>query len=460
MTRVRSWLAGLMMPLALCACAIGPGPETQRLAVPVDSLPVMKSFGAPKIEHPARANADLAHDFLELTFEMESGRAVPVLTRFEGPVTLAVEGKAPASVEPDLARLIARLRTEAGIDIQRVGPGKPVGITVAFLPRKTMQAIVPQAACFVVPRVGTWDEFRRTRHTARVDWTTLAVRDRVTVFIPNDTAPQEIRDCLHEEIAQALGPLNDLYRLQDSIFNDDNFNTVLTGFDMLMLRLTYAPALRSGMTRDQVAAALPALLAAVNPAGQRAPGASPGPTPRVWITTIETALGSGTGSKARRDAARRAVSIAEGQGWSDGRLAFSLFALGRLSLADEATASVQAFARAGEIYRALPGSAVHSAHVDMQLAAFALTAGLPGDALDLTNRNLIAVAEAENAALLATLLMIKSEALDQLGRESEARAVRLDSLGWARYGFGTDDQVRARLSEIAALSPRREGRLQ
>ncbi len=46
-----------------------------------------------------------------------------------------------------------------------------------------------------------------------------------------------MRDCLHEELAQALGPLNDLYRLSNSVFNDDNFHSVLTGFDMEMLRL-------------------------------------------------------------------------------------------------------------------------------------------------------------------------------------------------------------------------------
>ena len=45
-------------------------------------------------------------------------------------------------------------------------------------------------------------------------------------------------------------------------------------------------------------------------------------------------------------------------------------------------------------------------------------------------------------ALLATLLMIKAEALDAQGRSEEARITRLDSLGWARYGFGSDQEVR------------------
>ena len=49
--------------------------------------------------------------------------------------------------------------------------------------------------------------------------------------------------------------------------------------------------------------------------------------------------------------------------------------------------------------------------------------------------------------------MIKAEALALLGRDAEAQLVRLDSLGWARYGFGSDDEVGARLMEIAAISP-------
>ena len=56
-----------------------------------------------------------------------------------------------------------------------------------------------------------------------------------------------------------------------------------------------------------------------------------------------------------------------------------------------------------------------------------------------------------NAALAET--MVQAEALDRLGRPDEARVVRLDSLGWARYGFGSDERVRPRLADIAALAP-------
>ena len=59
-------------------------------------------------------------------------------------------------------------------------------------------------------------------------------------------------------------------------------------------------------------------------------------------------------------------------------------------------------------------------------------------------------------SLLSTLLMIKAQALDSMARYTEAEIVRRDSLGWARYGLGSDAEIRARLQEIAALAPRME----
>jgi len=451
--------AALIVALALAGCA----PAAPPVATPArydsaEPLPPMRQFGATRPLPALRPNAQIARDFLELSFQMESGRPLPVLTRFEGPVTLHVTGAVPPTARTDIDRLAARLRAEARIPL-RVAEGPPPAagnaIVVEFLPRAQMQALVPEAACFVVPRIGSWDEYRAARRSARLDWATLTVRQRAAVFIPSDTSPQEIRDCLHEEVAQALGPLNDIYRLPDSVFNDDNFHAILTGFDMLVLRLYYAPELANGMTRAEVAARLPALLARTNPGGGSAAQSAPAdPTPRAWIDAVERALGPRASEAARRDAARRAVAIAQASGWSDGRAGFSWFALGRLSLSGDLGTAFTAFLRAALIYRARPGMEIQAAHVDMQLAAFALSAGQAEDTLTFVDRSLPMVAQAENAALLATLMLLRAEALELLGRSSEARAVRLDAMGWARYGFGPEPEVRRRVAEIAALSPR------
>ncbi|WP_226782359.1 DUF2927 domain-containing protein [Oceaniglobus trochenteri] len=438
---------------AVTACA--PAGQQDRARSDVLSLPPMKTFAKPHVTRPTRSNESIAEDFLNLSFMLESGRPLPVLTRFEGPVTIRVLGQTPPGMIGDLDRLVSRFRDEAGIDIRRVGADLPASITVETIPRSELQRAVPQAACFVVPRVTGWDDFKRNRRTAVTDWTTLRLREKMAIFIPSDVAPQEVRDCLHEEVAQALGPLNDLYSLTDSVFNDDNFHTVLTGFDMLILRATYDDQLHSGMDRATVAARLPAILSRLNPRGNHHKTAPRPPTSRAWIAEIESALGPRNTLARRQEAAKRAVTLARSADWTDNRLAFSLFALGRLSLGRDPELALASFLQAGALYSTNPETRIHEAHIAMQLAAVALSSGQAEIAIDIIDANLPVVADAENAALLATLLLLKVEALDLLGRAAAAEDLRRDSLGWARYGFGSDAEVRKRASEISALNPRR-----
>lgn len=444
----------LVVLTVLAACA-PPAPHPSvatRANAFSEALPPMRSFPAAPASRPTRSNADIAIDFLDLTFRMESGRAVPVMTRFEQPVSVRVTGMPPPSLVSDLRGLLARLRSEAGIDIFLSG-GPEANITIEAIPRSELQRVVPRAACFVVPRVSGWQEFLAARRTPQIDWTTLTRRDRATIFVPADVAAQEIRDCLHEELAQALGPLNDLYRLPDSVFNDDNIHAVLTGFDMLVLRAYYAPELRSGMSRGEVAARLPALLARLNPAGESIPRRATNDTSRDWIDAMETALSPGGSPYVRRRAAEDAINLSRAFGWRGTRPGFAYYAYGRLQVSNDTDLARAAFEQAAREFRTVPGAGIYEAHVAVQLAAFSLSSGDAEGTLRLVDGAIPIAARAENAALLSTLMMFRAEALDLLGRSGEAEAVRLDSLGWARYGLGSEHNVRARLAEIAALNP-------
>ena len=441
--------------LMLAACAPAPPAEVSKArpfdVVPMIARPAMKIFPAAPVSPPARSNADIARDIMDLEFNLESGRPLPVLTRFDGPVTVAVTGRVPPTALAELGHLMARLRAEAGIDIS-MAVGAKAAITIEFLPRKHMQAAVPTAACFVAPRVSSWAEYRKARNSGALDWTTLTRRETLAIFVPSDTTPQEVRDCLHEELAQALGPLNDLYRLPDSVFNDDNFQAVLTGFDMLVLRFHNSPDLQNGMLPNEVATRLPAILADLNPLGQVPGRAASQTNSRLWTIAIETALGPNTALAKRTKAADQALMIAQNEGWKDNRLAFSYFAVGRLSLSKGIPRAIASFSRAARLYQTLPDGPLHVAHVDMQMAALALSSGQPQVTINLADKAMPIAMIAQNAALLATFMLLKAQALDQLGRADEAQALRLDSLGWARYGFGSDDDVRARMADIAALS--------
>lgn len=432
-----------------------------RAAAEIDStMPPMRVFSAPQPTQFPIANADLQRDFIDLSFLLESGRTLPVLTRFEGPITVRVTGNPPPTLASDLSRLLFRLRNEAGIAISQTA-ATDANITIEAVSRAEIRSHLPQAACFVVPNISRLSEFRLARRSPRTDWARLSTRERMAVFVPNDASPQEVRDCLHEEMAQALGPLNDLYRLPQSVFNDDNVHAVLTGYDMMILRATYAPELRSGMTRAQVEARLPGILARINPGGQGMAPRYDGQTPREWVDAMQTALGVGAAPGARRSAAMQTLSIARTLGWQDHRLGFAHYILGRLILPVDPAEAVAQFQAADRVFAQRPEYALHRAMVAAQLSAYLVAQGRGPEAVDMIGVHLPVVIRHENAALVATLNMLRAEALELSGRGVEAQAVRLDSLGWARYGFGADGAIRAKLREISSLSPlnRRNGRI-
>ncbi|WP_444451787.1 DUF2927 domain-containing protein [Rhodobacter capsulatus] len=450
-------LSGLAFATALAGCASAPvvkdAPASRASATAID-MPIPDPTSRRKPPAPRAevlpSNSVLARDFMELNFFLESGRPIPQFSRFEGPISVSLQGALPPTAATELSRLVRRLNTEAHIPIS-TNPGAANHITIAFVPRREMTREVPNAACFVVPDAATWDEYRANRRTAKGDWTQVKSRTAATVFIPAESTPQEVRDCLHEETSQALGPLNDLYRLSDSVWNDDNFHAVLTRYDMMQLRAVYAPDLHSGMSIPEVQAKLPAVFAHINPGGGKVTPLRNDPTPRAFVNALERAIGRGSQS-ARKAAAMTAIEISAGQGWHDSRAAFSWFALGLLSVYDDPDTALKAFANAGAIYRATPGAGIQSAHVDMQLAAFALSTGRASDAIALVNRAMPQALAGENAALMATLYLIRAEAYETLGNADLAHQARLDSGQWARYGFGSDAAVRARAAEVAALA--------
>lgn len=444
------WL-GILAAFTLAACT---GGETSRLASSDIDLPPMRVFSEVRPAPPRVSNAVIARDFLDLVFQLESGRPLKVFSRFEGPVTVAVKGKTPPTLERDLDRLLDRLRREARIDIRRAKPGQAASIIVETVPISELQRVAPTAACIVRPNVTGWDDFRARRNDPDTLWPSLVERRQMAVFLPSDEAPQEIRDCLHEEIAQALGPVNDLFRLNNSIFNDDNFHSVLTGYDMLILRAYYDPELRTGMSQPEVARRLPGILARINPRGGQGGIAARPPAASDWTRTITSAMDKRTPKERRRLAAERAVSMAAVNGGTPSQLALSYYWLGRLSFATDPERALNAFLTARRLYAQSPDTGAQRAQVALQLAAFQLSIGRTGEAIRLVDENLSVTRRSENAVLLSLFLLVKAEALALDGKTGASARVHREALAWARYGFGSDAEVRERAAEILAISPR------
>ena len=111
----------------------------------------------------ARSNLDLAEDFLDLTFALESGEKLDHLLRYETPVRIYLRSPGLAAYRPDLTALLARLRAEAGIDIAETDDPEAAQIRIEAVPAAQIARVFPTAACFIVPGETDWQGFLRRR---------------------------------------------------------------------------------------------------------------------------------------------------------------------------------------------------------------------------------------------------------------------------------------------------------
>jgi hypothetical protein len=190
-----------------------------------------------------------------------SGQAA-TLRRWEGPVRVGLQFGPSVSADKratDTARVasyLARLSQVTGHPI-RLDSGNP-NFHLYIVSERERRALGPalQAA---LPGIGANDVAGITQMPRSTYCAVLAqsrgqggVYSRAFAVVRAEHPDLLRLSCLHEEIAQGLGLPNDSPRARPSIFNDDEEFALLTGMDEDMLRLLYNPALRSGMTEEEV----------------------------------------------------------------------------------------------------------------------------------------------------------------------------------------------------------------
>ncbi len=422
------YVLAMGMAALLAGCVGSSGPES-----------------APTGSGVARSNLAIADEFISYLFETEGGVRIPRLLKYEGPVRVSLDG-ALASYRGDLQSVLAGLRQKSGIDIALTDGA--ANIRILQVPAAALKRIYPTAACVVVPGVRSFAEVRRLQFPR---WSTQQELTRALVLIPDTTPPYIVRACLNEEIAQALGPVNDLYRVSDTVFNDDNVFNRLTEYDHLILRLLYSPELQIGMGPAAVRARLPALLARENPAGARA--GQPSTSDERWQALIETAMNTGNPRPSRLSAAAKAVERARRFG--DHRLAHSLLIYGRLTLKTRPDLAAAAFRESYALNQSQLGPAnLRSALSGMHMAAIAIAAGDFEAVIRLTTPALATARRFSDPVMQAGIQGLRALAFAQLGQNSKAQAAQLDSEAQARYAFGENaTQIAAAQAQIEGLVP-------
>jgi len=194
-------LVAITTLLALAAC----GDQISRAVTPLpDDLLRFEPRSLP--QGVRRSNLDLANDFLDLTFALENGDRLPALLKYNGKIRVVLRSAGLSTYQPELTNLIRRLQREAGIDIVQTNNPDEAQVHIHAVPRQTIARVFPGAACFIVPGVRSWNEFRApSANPDVIMWSRQRSLTVTSIFVPADSTPQDTRDCLHEELGQALG---------------------------------------------------------------------------------------------------------------------------------------------------------------------------------------------------------------------------------------------------------------
>lgn len=437
--------AALTVLLGACTTAVEPSVYSEPNRTSPQSLierPFYPGYGEAIGAQPVRWTArSVARDFDRLMFQTEWGASVPLLLKWEKPVTVSLATPELAAYGAFLEDLLGRIRQAAPeLDVS-VTNGPNADITLRSAPRAEMDEIAADALCFFIPHDVTWPAFKALDARNAAGWDQISKLDKITVFIPAYSQPHEIRSCILEEVTQALGPGNDLRDLDDSIFNDDNAHIWPTSFDLLILRTLYSDQLRNGFDDNEANAKARDILRAERLGVQTRRRDSNGSEydGAVLIAENETDL------ILRNQAAQAAISLAKTRDAAPHRLGEAYKVAAFVAFEANNPAKVVDYLSKAELAHAsvLAANSVHLARVRSELAI-----NLINLEQHETGLALIELAEPVFAAngsdwQLAHALRWRAIALSQLGRWAEASGTALEALDWARYVYGGNSRAAA-----------------
>ncbi len=440
---------------ALCAfVASCGGGEVETTSTPLAAKPATPTTGGAIVDGAvSRSNVGIAHDFVELVYRNEQGRSRTQLSRWEDPVRVRLENPELAGYAPFLDDFLKRMRDSAQVDISRTVTSD-ANLHVRFVEAEEMRRALASAFCIVVPDDAEWREFAHSADAERFRWSNKTKLSEATVFIPADAVPFEVRLCLMEEITQALGPGNDMFRLADSIFNDDNAHSAPTAFDMLILRTLYDERMHPGIAEDEAYEVALNVLNDINPVGRAlSESESASAEDAAWRRLMVLSFDRRFTVDERESFARQALARAKAFPENDHRLPFSRYRLALAVSPDRPNeAEVMLRLAIDEYQRILGEEDIRVASARLYYAKLLNKREEFEKALRELETALPVLAAYESESRIAEALKEKHDALYGLGRDNEAIDAAILSLDWSLYAlgptFGDLAEVRAQLGRL------------
>lgn len=206
---------------------------------------------------PARAfsSADLIDGFMRTVFGSEYPAwnfQANVVKKFTRPALVYIDDRSSARRGGDVAAFVRSLPGLIdGLDVRVVADPSDANYRVYVLNRADYRAVVSRE---VYGRASS--SYAPGKCVVRVVSGSGGIT-RADAAIVADEGDFLFRRCLVEEVLQGLGPLNDDATLAESMFNDRSQLATFGRFDRHILNMLYHPAVRAGMTREEVRKVLP-----------------------------------------------------------------------------------------------------------------------------------------------------------------------------------------------------------
>jgi hypothetical protein len=203
-------------------------------------------------------NAELARNFREIVFKIEfyyqgdkrvARRLDSSLSKWVAPIRYRIDGDAVTAEDVRTIRAFAgRLQVLTGVSFTETTAANAnfiISIESEAGRRRLSQSYRDGVDRQLGRRLEDWSE-DISWPCGGTAWERGGVIDFAHVYIKAEAQGLMRESCIHEEIAQALGPGNDYPLARPSIFNDDEEFALLTEHDEMILRVLYDARLRPG----------------------------------------------------------------------------------------------------------------------------------------------------------------------------------------------------------------------
>jgi hypothetical protein len=217
------------------------------------------------------SNDEIKDGFFKIAFnpELQLGTPADRVRKFDEPVRIFVVSKGLPDRRPEISAIVANIRARVNhLDVTVTDDRRTANFVVTLVAGRDLNKTIRS-------RYGS-GKAARIQQSLNPQCLSGIGKDkqyrirRAEVILPVDAGEFTFYDCAYEELLQALGAINDDRSVPWTMFNDDVQMGFFDIYDQYLLNILYDPRIRPGMTREQVNALLPDVLA----------------TARTWVTNV------------------------------------------------------------------------------------------------------------------------------------------------------------------------------